>query len=123
MIPFRCIERVLSEFKADIDAIILSLPVDPVMVRSPELLRILTGIRAGEIISHELARIWVAFVFYFRTIGISKDVFEDMQSEQQAAYGDLNTFTLAYLNAYERALVKSIFLQGGGDPGKINLVV
>ena len=112
MIPLQHIEHIISKHGAEISAILLSIPVDPIAVETPKLLRILTGIDAPTIVSHELLRLWVAFVFYFRALDVEKDGMDEvsrtMRSEQEDVYGGVDgaDFMVKYLNVYERALAK-----------------
>lgn len=118
-IPLPYLEKIMM--KDEVDAIIASLPCDPIYVKTPKLLGHLTGKEwSPTIISHDLFRIWVSTVFYMcsncgytdKTHPLWGTVIQDLRNEQQEVYeaSDTAGFTLPYLNAYERAIVKYIQL-------------
>ena len=118
-IPFNDIELIFQS-KADvIAAITYALPAPPMLVKTPQLLNIMTGDTwEKEMISHDLIKIWVATLFYIQSLdhkGVHMERVKQMlQDEQQEVYEKYafhqKNFLLHYLNAYEKAIIKYLHL-------------
>jgi hypothetical protein len=116
-IPITHIQSVFKAREAHIRAVILSLPSEPVNVKTPELLARVTGKEWSEtIISHDLFQIWLAVLFIIKSFDVERGEWDAvgrrLQEEQEDAYARYseNAFTIAYLNAYERAILKYMHL-------------
>ena len=74
-IPITHIQSVFKAREAHIRAVILSLPSEPVNVKTPELLARVTGKEWSEtIISHDLFQIWLAVLFIIKSSGVLGEV-------------------------------------------------
>ena len=123
-LPFKYIEEVFRSRGNEIHAIVLTLPCEPSVVSTPELLSVMTGKPwAKEINSHHLFRIWIATLFYIRSLGMDSPLWSHvaavLREEQEDVYVKYSEdkFTLAYLNVYERAIVKYLHLFKEGPGG------
>ena len=117
-IPFEEIQIIFQTKKAELEAILVSYPSPPKLVKTPLLLTIMTGKEwtQKKIISHHLCRIYIATLFYINSLdkkGILFDlVKETLLEEQQNIFETCgsNTFLKEYINAYERAIIKYLHL-------------
>jgi hypothetical protein len=123
------VAAVLTGRRAHLDAIVAALPCPPVMVPTPRLLRVLTGAAwdAPTQVSHRLVRLYVAALFHLDATSKAGDavldhIRRDLQRDQARAYRahvapgacDGKAFVLAYLHAYERALLKHVHVASIG---------
>ena len=121
LLPWPAIVAVLEQFRTELDAIAAALPASPVLVPTPALLPLLTGRPwpAETQLSHRLVQLYVAALFYLNAPDPRPPVFlrinEDLQRDQAHAYRDHafddHAFVLAYLHAYERALLKHLHVR------------
>ena len=116
-IPVTHIQSVFKARETEICAVVLSLPCAPVNVKTPELLARVTGKEwLGTIVSHDLLQIWLSVLFIIKSYDVKKGEWDAvgrrLQEDQEDAYAncDGDEFTLAYLNAYERAILKYMHL-------------
>jgi len=126
-IPFEEIQIIFHTKKAEMEAIIASLPSSPYLLKPPLLLSIMTGEKwnSPNIISHHVLRIYIAAIFYIESI--RKDpmsnhflmVKETLKAEQKDIFAqyaeDESKFLLQYIHAYERALIKYLHLFKVGE--------
>ena len=129
-IPFHYIEAIFNSNKEKLSAIVLSLPCFPVLIKTPALLDIMTGKKWEKtMVSHDLFRIWIASIFYIKSLesdhsGTLWDSIDtSLKHEQQHIFETHNgdAFTLSYLNAYEKAIIKYLHIfKVGGDGMKAN---
>ena len=127
-IPFEEIQIIFHTKKAEMEAIIASLPSSPYLLKPPLLLSIMTGEKwnSPNIISHHVLRIYIAAIFYIESI--RKDpmsnhflmVKETLKAEQKDIFAqyaeDESKFLLQYIHAYERALIKYIAIAASPGP-------
>lgn len=129
------VDDILTTRQCEIEAISLSLPAHPTMVRTPPLLRRLTGADCWpeRMVSHKLIKLYIAVVFHACADVDGKHrgdhfdrAYKALQAEQRAALAGEDRaafdheadgeFLLAYIHAYERFVLKYLHLLNvGGD--------
>tara|TARA_B100001123_G_scaffold402882_1_gene490844 strand:+ start:224 stop:1153 length:930 start_codon:yes stop_codon:yes gene_type:complete len=139
-LPWPCVQQALKSERHHIEAVVLSLPVTPILVKTPILVGLLSGQKwPPQTISTNLMRLYLAVLFHLRTddrwdadTAAFRTIDDVLRADQQKAFeqclgdgcldgmassSEGEAFTLAYLNAYEAALVKvmHVFRQPGDD--------
>ena len=121
-IPWPMVENVLKTKRTEIEAICISLPCQPKLVVTPKLLELLSGSCEWnkEILSTKLFKLYAAMMFLARTHCKEDELFtfvvQTLKMQQKEALdnfqcnSDDDTFILAYLNAYEYAILKYLRL-------------
>ena len=123
-LPWPCIQLALVTKRDAIEAVVAALPCMPRLVTTPPLLALLSGHKwPSTVISTRLIRLYLAVLYHVRadtrwTGPHFEAVDEALARDQEAAFRDENVgpgagnegFTLAYLHAYEAALVKVLHL-------------
>ena len=124
-IPFINIQTVFDTHSEKIEAIVYSLPCYPLLIKTPSLLEVMTGKKWEKtIISHNLFKIWIATLFYIRSLKsqggpLSTRIELDLKNEQQTCFETKNgnDFLFEYLHCYEYAIIKYLHLFKVGEKG------
>jgi len=128
MLPVGQIRRVFSEQGGNIKACVDALPCDSILVEVPRLLLHLTPGKTWptEIQSEELLQFYLAVVFYVESrygdTGHFAMVKQALKKEQCDILRGLLTgdaLALAYINTYERAIVKYIHIIRKGSEASL----
>ena len=123
-IPFLNIQAIFETHADKLEAVVYSLPSQPILIKTPSLLEIMTGKKwEKQIISHNLFKIWIATLFYIRSLEtkgpLSQRIEMDLKDDQEKCFSTHmgNDFTFNYLNCYEYAIIKYLHLFKVGEKG------
>ena len=125
LLPWPAMHHILTTRAAALDVAVASLPCAPCLVTTPRVLALVTGRPwpAPTQVSHHLFRLYAAAMFHLRTEGehparadAVRCIHDDLLRDQAHAFRDHvhdeGHFVVAYLRAYERALLKYVFVAG-----------